>query len=185
MLIYRERNNTLLPVSLTKSEMERAHDLYLKDSFEQDFVNRYRERCADETGLCNLPKDSLWEQQSILEQAYICYQDIQDCNVAYNDTLEAVIEEMERRMIDGKLTLIPQETPVRVAVVIEDGVVSATYSSSPNLVLEITEIDKNYACCEQRDSVYESYARDASLVPCTHLHRIPGYEESAELEVNK
>lgn len=185
MLIYREINNTLVPVSLTKSEMEMAYDLCLKDGFEQDFVNRYQERCSDETGLCNLPKDNLWEAQSILDQAYIYYQGMQDCNVSYNDTLDAVMEEMEKRMANGKLTLIPPETPVRVAVVIEDGVVSATYSSSPNLVLEITEIDKNYACCEQRDSVYESYAKDASLVPCTHLHKVPGYEESAELEVNK
>lgn len=183
MLIYRVKKNKLIPIPLKRSEVSKAHEICLRDNFKQDFVNRYRERCMDRIGLCNLPTDHIEEQQDIFEQAYTCYQDILDCNVAYNDTLDTVIDIIEKRMKNGEITLIPQDGKSRIAIVIEDGIISAAYSSLKDIDLEIVELDKNYATSEQRNAVYDSYCKDPSLSPCEYCIQVPGYVETIELEV--
>ena len=73
---------------------------------------------------------------------------------------------------------------VRIAIVIEDGIISAAYSSMKNVALEIVELDKNYADAEQRDAAYELYSKDVLLKPCDYSLIVPGYCESMELEVD-
>lgn len=74
---------------------------------------------------------------------------------------------------------------LRVAVIIENGIISAAYSSTENVKLEIVELDKEYASIEERDAAYESYSKDTSLSPCEYELTLPGYYESLGLEEEK
>ncbi|MDO4274134.1 MAG: hypothetical protein Q4D16_10720 [Eubacteriales bacterium] len=74
---------------------------------------------------------------------------------------------------------------LRVAVIIEEGIISAAYSSTENIKLEIVELDKDYASIEERNAAYESYNKDIALSPCEYELILPGYYESLELEEEK
>lgn len=74
---------------------------------------------------------------------------------------------------------------LRGAVIIEDGILSAAYSSTENINLEIIELDKEYASMEERNAVYESYSKDTALSPCEYKLILPGYYESLGLEEEK
>lgn len=73
---------------------ETQHRIY----WETDFINRCSDRLQDGIGLCNLPYETLADNQNLLDAAYTIYQKLQDCNVAYNDTLDDVISQIEDRI---------------------------------------------------------------------------------------
>lgn len=185
MLIHRTYKGQTIEITLKHAELEKAHAICQKMDFELDFVNRYKERYADGTGLCNLPAHNMEEQKELLEQAYSYYQDIQDCNVAFNDTMDAVIDKMEQQMKMGGIALVKQSKNTHIVVIIHDGIISAAYSSNRDVELEIVELDKNYADTEQCNAVYEVYTRDTSLTPCEYSLTVPGYGESIDLEVQE
>lgn len=58
-------------------------------------INRCSDRLHSGIGRCNLPYETLSEDRELLNTAYTIYQKIQDCNVAYNDTLDCVIDRIE------------------------------------------------------------------------------------------
>lgn len=70
---------------------ETQHRIY----WEADFINRCSDRLYNQIGRCNLPYETLSEDRELLNTAYTIYQKIQDCNVAYNDTLDCVIDRIE------------------------------------------------------------------------------------------
>ena len=72
-----------------------------------------------------------------------------------------------------------------MAIVIEDGIISAAFSSDPNIRIEITELDKNYADSEQRDTSYKELQNDPKLKSCDYVLSVPGYEKSMGLEVEE
>lgn len=61
------------------------------------------------------------DEAELLDTAYRIYEEKEDCNIAYNDTLDAVIEEIEQQIADGRLVLSSVQEDPRVAIVIEDG----------------------------------------------------------------
>lgn len=94
MIIYRMNNGNPMKIMLKRAEMQKAHKICQQNEFETDFADRYRSRFIDGIGLCNLPPENLLEQPDILKKAYAYYQEMQDCNVAYNDTMAAVINKV-------------------------------------------------------------------------------------------
>lgn len=167
----------------SEKELRRAHELCLRTDFQEDFIRRCRERLDESIGRCNLPLDSLPEQDGILETAFSCYQHMRDCNVAYNDTLDAVIDQIEGLMANGEPFLTGNEP--KMVIIIEEGIVSAAYSSLKQVSLEIVELDKDYACAKLRDSIYETFRKDNGLSPCEYRMIVPGYEDTERQEVKE
>lgn len=109
MIIYRMYKGKPIEIPLRPAEITKACEICRREDFALDFTNRCQERYSDEIGLCNLPADYLLEQPEILKKAYACYQKMQNCNVAFNDTLDAVIDELESQMQRGDLALMQPE----------------------------------------------------------------------------
>lgn len=84
--------------SLTPTEIESIYRMQKRFYWEADFVNRCIDRRLEGVGLCNLPYNTLEDEETILDTAYELYCKIADCNIAYNDTLDAVVDEVERRI---------------------------------------------------------------------------------------
>ena len=158
--------------------LAKAHELFKQHYFECDFINRCSERRLEETGQCNLPYATLPDESALLSKAYELYCKMEDSNVAYNDTLDCVIDEVEAQIQRGTLICPSVQSLLRVCIVMEDGIVSAVYSSNPYIQIEITELDKNLASSEQREAVYTALKQDEALSASEYLHSLPGYEES-------
>lgn len=82
------RNNSIMS-GLTQTEIDSIYRMQKRVYWEADFVNRYIDRRLGGVGLCNLPYETLVDEKMILDTAYGLYCDMEDCNVAYNDTLDA------------------------------------------------------------------------------------------------
>lgn len=165
-------------------DLQKAHDIYRQHCFENDFVNRCADRRQDEIGMCNLPYKTLPEEQELLSKAYRIFCDVEDCNVSYNDTLDFVIDEIEQQIDTGDFTFATELCP-QVAVLIEDGIISAAYASDPKIQIQIVELDKNYASSEEREKAYQEFMQNDSLQETEYSLSIPGYEETMGMEVDK
>lgn len=83
---------------LPDQEMEKIYRIRQRFYWETDFISRCRERRLEETGLCNLPYETLPDEKKLLDLAYELYNDMEDSNIAYNVTLDLVIDEIEQRV---------------------------------------------------------------------------------------
>lgn len=84
--------------SLTQTEIENIYRMQKRFYWEIDFVDRCIDRQLEGVGLCNLPYETLADEKMILDIAYGLYCKMADCNIAYNATLDAVVDEVERRI---------------------------------------------------------------------------------------
>ena len=100
-------------------------------------------------------------------------------NTAYQVTLNCVIDEIEKALGNGTLHLPLAPTP-RVVLVIEDGVITGSYTSEPEIRVEVIELSKEYASSEERDAVYAELESDPELSECGCQITVPGYEDEAE-----
>ena len=100
-MIERIWNGTPIQIRLSWKEIDSIYEKQKRDYWEEDFVNRCIDRRLEEIGLCNLPYETLADDELLLSQAYHIYQEIQDCNTAYNDTLEQVIDLLEAQIAAG------------------------------------------------------------------------------------
>ena len=89
---------------LTYDQFEAAYNIYREQFISCDFIRRSLERLEEGIGLCNLPYETLRDDPSLLHEAYLQFIRLEDCNVAYNDTLEQVINEIEQRLATGILS---------------------------------------------------------------------------------
>lgn len=87
---------------LTPMEIEKIYRIQYKIYWEEDLIDRCNDRRTEGQGLCNLP-DTLEDEKDLLNTAYDLYCKIKDSNIAYNDTLDAVIDEMERRIANEEI----------------------------------------------------------------------------------
>ena len=78
--------------------MEQAYEIMKYQAFADDFVERYIDRYDQEIGLCNLPVDTL-------EAAYKLYQELQDCNCTFNDTLNTIFNKIELMVQQNAIAL--------------------------------------------------------------------------------
>ena len=81
--------------------MEKIYRIRQRLYWETDFIDRCEERKQEETGLCNLPYETLPEAKKLLALAYELYNDMEDSNTAYNVTLDLVIDEIEKYIKDN------------------------------------------------------------------------------------
>lgn len=84
--------------SLTQAEIENIYRMQKRFYWEIDFVDRCIDRQLEGVGLCNLPYDTLDDEETILDTAYELYCKIEDCNIAYNATLDIVVNKIEQRI---------------------------------------------------------------------------------------
>lgn len=89
---------------LTYDLLEAAYNIYREQFISCDFIRRSLERLEERIGLCNLPYETLRDDLNLLHEAYLQFIRLEDCNVAYNDTLEQVINEIEQRLATGILS---------------------------------------------------------------------------------
>ena len=86
---------------LTYDQLEAAYNIYREQFISCDFIRRSMERLEERIGLCNLPYETLRDDPSLLHEAYLQFLRLEDCNVAYNDTLEQVIDAIEQCIINS------------------------------------------------------------------------------------
>ena len=79
---------------LTYDQLEAAYNIYQEQFISCDFIRRSLERLEEGIGLCNLPYETLHDDPNLLHEAYLQFLRLEDCNVAYNDTLDQVIDAM-------------------------------------------------------------------------------------------
>lgn len=119
------------------------------------------------------------EETELLHLAYELYEKRADMNTAYLVTLNCVIDEIEKALGNGTLHLPLDPTP-RVMLVIEDGVITGSYTSEPEIRVEVIELSKEYASSEERDAVYAELESDPELSECDCRIKVPGYEDEIE-----
>ena len=164
--------------------LRQAHDIYRQYCFENDFINRCTDRLKDEIGMCNLPYSTLPDEKDILCEAYRLFCKAEDCNIPYNDTLDFVIDQIETSIEQGAVHGISPVLSPKVAIVIEDGILSAAYTTDPQIQIQIVELDKNYASSEERDLIYDTLNQDDTLQLTDYLLSIPGYQKTLRMEGN-
>ena len=89
---------------LTYDQLEAAYNIYQEQFISCDFIRRSLERLEEGIGLCNLPYETLHDDPNLLHEAYLQFLRLEDCNVAYNDTLDQVIDAIEQRLATGTLS---------------------------------------------------------------------------------
>lgn len=79
-------NQPIHTVHLWQSDIDAIYRKQQRIYWEADFVNRCIDRYHDETGLYNIPLESVADNTALLDMAYELYTDKEDCNVAYTPT---------------------------------------------------------------------------------------------------
>lgn len=88
---------------LSNQEIEEIYRRQLRLYWEVDFITRCTDRRQEESGLCNLPYDTLAKEKTLLDKAYEIYNKKEDANTAYNITLDLVIDEIEQLIKNAKI----------------------------------------------------------------------------------
>lgn len=90
---------------LTQVEIDDIYRMQKRVYWEADFVDRCIDRRLGGVGLCNLPYETLDDEEMILDTAYGLYCKMEDCDISYNATLDAVVDEVERCIARGYIGL--------------------------------------------------------------------------------
>ena len=178
MIIDRNEIPQELVFALTLPQLRQAHEIYKKHCFFQDFIECCEERRTEGTGLCNLPYQTLEHETDILCKAYELYEKQADINVSYHVTMENVIDAIEKRIANGELHPHTEPAP-RLVLVMEDGIVTASYANDPAIQPEIIKLDKEYDSAEEREAVYGALEHDPELTECECHITWPGREKEA------
>ena len=141
MILERNETPEELAFALTFPQIREAHEIYKKHCFFQDFIECCEERRMEGTGLCNLPYQTLEHETDILCEAYELYEKQADINISYHVTMENVIDAIEKQILNGELRLHTEPAP-RVVLVMEDGIVTASYTNAPFIQAEVIKLDK-------------------------------------------
>lgn len=176
-------NQQAMTIHLSQSDIDTIYRKQQRIYWEADFVNRCIERHQEEIGLCNIPLDTVADNVPLLDMAYEIFNEKEDSNVAYNDTLDAVVDEVEKRIAQNGLPVPANTKSSRIVIIIDDGTVNEVRSTDPEVQIEITELDSAYVDSEQCDKVYAALDADTTLQPCAYSLDVPGYEGDMELEV--
>lgn len=167
--------------ALNLEQLRKAHEIYKRHCFYQDFLELCENRRQEEIGLCNLPYDTLEDDTELLQLAYEKYEKLADMDTAYLVTLNCVVDEIEKALNDGTLLLLLDPTP-RVALVMEDGVITGSYTNEPGIRIEVTNLNKEYTTSEERDAIYAALDSELGLYKCGCQITVPGDEDETESE---
>lgn len=178
MILERNETPEELAFALTFPQIREAHEIYKKHCFFQDFIGQCEDRRTEGTGLCNLPYQTLEHETDILCKAYELYEKQADINVSYRVTMENVIDQIEKQILNGELRPHTESAP-RLVLVIEDGIVTASYANDPAIQPEIIKLDKEYDSAKEREAVYGALEHDPELTECECHITWPGREKEA------
>ncbi len=173
-------------IHLSGQEMEDIYRIQQRLYWETDFISRCEERKQEETGLCNLPYKTLPDEKKLLNLAYKLYNNKEDSNTAYNITLDLVIDEIERWIRDNQIDATAEsDGNPRVVVVMEDGIITTVFATDPDIRVNITDLDRNYANTDLRSAAFDALIYNPDLQICDYSTYIPGYELEIETEVDE
>ena len=171
---------------LSDQETEKIYRIRQCLYWEMDFISRCRERKKEGIGLCNLPYQTLSEEKKLLDLAYELYNDMEDSNTAYNVTLDLVIDEIEHWIRDNQIDATAEsDGNPRVVVVMEDGIITTVFATDPDIRVNITDLDRNYANTDLRSAAFDALIYNPDLQICDYSTYIPGYELEIETEVDE
>lgn len=110
--MYLEKTTAMsLSFQLSYEQIRQAHEIYERHCFSCDFISRCQERKMDNIGLCNLPYETLSDEAELLDTAYMVFCKMNNANVAYNDIVDMVIDEIEQQIADGTFTSFLRMAP--------------------------------------------------------------------------
>ena len=66
-----------------------------------------------------------------------------------------------------------------MVLVMEGGIVTASYTNAPFIQAEVIKLDKEYDFAEEREAVYEALAHNPELTECECHITWPGCEKEA------
>ena len=92
--------------------------------------------------------------------------------------MENVIDAIEKQIANGELLPHTEPTP-RVVLVIEDGIVTASYTNTPSIQAEVIKLDKEYDSSDEREAAYAALDHDPELTECECHITWPGREKEA------
>ena len=92
--------------------------------------------------------------------------------------MENVIDAIEKQILNGELRPHTESAP-RLVLVIEDGIVTASYANDPAIQPEIIKLDKEYDSAKEREAVYGALKHDPELTECECHITWPGREKEA------
>lgn len=90
---------------LSQMEIDMVYRIQHRIYWEADFVNRCINRRLDGIGICNIPYASLPYESMMLDTAYVLYYEMEDYDTSYNDTLDAVIDEIEQLIANDTIVI--------------------------------------------------------------------------------
>ena len=165
--------------------VEEIYQIQKRMYWELDFIGRCIERKEEETGLCNLPYDTLPKEKKLLDEAYGIYGKKEDANTAYNITQDLVIDEIEQRLWNQQISISESAGNPRVVIVIENGIISTVLTTDPDIQIDIIELDKNYADSDLCAGTYDAVLKEPVLQSCSYSLHVPGYEQTMGLEADE
>lgn len=164
----KEQMNQDMTVCLLQQEIDRIYYRQQRIYWEADFINRCLERREAETGLCNLNYDTLPDDTFLLDTAYEIYQKKEDCNTAYNDTLDAVIDEIESGISRGMYQKAAgHPDPEKIILLLDEKEVVRVLCQSPQAHVLIAEIDRFAASQESLDAILAQTASIPGFYPAS------------------
>ena len=92
--------------------------------------------------------------------------------------MENVIDAIEKQILNGELRPHPEPAP-RVVLIMEDGIVTASYTNALFIQAEVIKLDKEYDSGEEREAVYGALKHDPELTECECHITWPGREKEA------
>lgn len=104
-MIERIWNGHSIQIHLSQKEIDIIYEQQKRIYWEADFVNRCIDRRLEDIGLCNLPYETLAEDELLLSIGYAIYQKSFDCNVTYNDLLDHVVDHLEELIANDSLDI--------------------------------------------------------------------------------
>lgn len=93
---------------IPQEDLDRIYRMQQRTYWEIDFIDRCVDRRMEGTGLCNIPYETLADESVILDTAYELYCRWKDSNIAYNVTLDIVIDEIEKRIANDMSEVLEQ-----------------------------------------------------------------------------
>ena len=93
---------------IPQEDFDRIYRMQQRTYWEVDFIDRCVDRRMEGTGLCNIPYETLADESVILDTAYELYCRWKDSNIAYNVTLDIVIDEIEKRIANDMSEVLVQ-----------------------------------------------------------------------------
>lgn len=135
--------------------LEEAYRLQKRRYFEADFCSFVMER-NEGNELCLIPSDTVADDKRLLDKAFEIFDDLEDCNVAFNDTMKETIAKVEAMIRAGEIVPIRPEE-VMVDIIIDDDEIIAAYATDPNVRVNVTDLSSAFLSEEGKAEFWKNF----------------------------